>query len=159
MTCYDSTGDLMVNERIAELTAENERLQKTLRAFGVSGDKGEKGVPAADYIPAKLHADVKADSNAKRIYISGPMTGVKNLNGEAFRLAEIRILEQGNIPINPHNFPEQKSYEDYLLFDLEILATSADAVVLLPGWEKSTGAKKELQLALELELEIIILEI
>lgn len=102
---------------------------------------------------------MKIASNARRIYISGPMTGVEDLNREAFRLAEIRILEQGNIPINPHNFPKQKSYEDYLLFDLEILATSADAVVLLPGWEKSTGAKKELQLALELELEIIILEV
>lgn len=146
----------MVNERIAELTAENERLQKTLRAFGVSGDKGEKGVSAADYIPAKLHADVKPDSNAKRVYISGPMTGIEDLNREAFAEAEIRILEQGNIPINPHNFPEQKSYEDYLLFDLEILATSADAVVLLPGWEKSNGVRRELRFALEFNLEIMI---
>lgn len=95
--------------------------------------------------------------SARRIYISGPMTGMKNLNREAFAAAENLLREQGEIPINPHDFPEQKSYEDYLLFDLEVLATSADAVALLPGWEQSPGAKKELQLALELELEIIIL--
>lgn len=100
---------------------------------------------------------MKTTSSVRRIYISGPMTGMEDLNLEAFTAAENLLLEQGNIPINPHRFPKQKSYEDYLLFDLEILATSADAVALLPGWEQSPGAKKELQLALELELEIIIL--
>ena len=100
---------------------------------------------------------MKTASSARRIYISGPMTGMEDLNREAFAAAENLLREQGNIPINPHRFPEQGGYQDYLQFDLEIIATSADAVALLPGWEQSPGAKKELQLALELKLEIIIL--
>ena len=93
----------------------------------------------------------------KTIYISGPMSGIENLNREAFENAERLLRESGYCPINPHRFPEQNSYEDYLLLDLEMIAMAADAVALLPGWEKSHGAKKELAAAISLGLEILIL--
>lgn len=95
---------------------------------------------------------------ARRVYISGPMSGVKDLNRQAFMEVEKRLREQGEIPINPHRFPEQKSYQDYLALDLEIIAMAADAIALLSGWEQSPGSKRELQLALELDLDIIIFE-
>lgn len=85
------------------------------------------------------------------------MTGIENLNREAFENAERLLLESGENPINPHNFPEQKSYEDYLLLDLEMIAMAADAIAILPGWEKSNGAKKELKTAIELGLEVILM--
>lgn len=94
----------------------------------------------------------------KTIYISGPMTGIENLNRDMFDEAESLLRECGENPINPHNFPEQKSYEDYLLLDLEMIAMAADAIALLPGWEKSHGAKKELKTAIELGLEIILIK-
>lgn len=93
----------------------------------------------------------------KTIYISGPMTGIDNLNRELFNEAERLLRECGENPINPHNFPEQKSYEEYLMIDLEMIAMAADAVALLPGWEKSHGAKKELKTAIELGLEVILM--
>ena len=93
----------------------------------------------------------------KTIYISGPMTGIENLNRDMFYEAESLLRECGENPINPHNFPEQKSYEDYLLLDLEMIAMAADAIALLPGWEKSPGAKKELATAISLGLEILLL--
>lgn len=93
----------------------------------------------------------------KTIYISGPMTGIENLNREAFENAERLLRESGHFPINPHHFPEQKSYEDYLTIDLEVIAMVADAVALLPGWETSPGSKKELKTALDLGLEIMVL--
>ena len=34
-------------------------------------------------------------------------------------------------------------------------ATSCDAILLLPGWERSKGARAELTIALEKHLEII----
>lgn len=94
----------------------------------------------------------------KNVYISGPMTGIKNLNREAFEKAERLLRESGHFPINPHRFPEQKSYEDYLTIDLEVIAMVADAVALLPGWETSPGSKKELKTALDLGLEIMLLK-
>lgn len=93
----------------------------------------------------------------KTIYISGPMTGIDNLNRELFNEAERLLRECGENPINPHNFPEQKSYEDYLLLDLEMIAMAADAIALLPGWENSPGAKKELKAALDLNLKVLVL--
>ena len=93
----------------------------------------------------------------KTIYISGPMTGIENLNRDMFDEAESLLRECGENPINPHNFPEQKSYEDYLLLDLEMIAMAADAIALLPGWENSPGAKKELKTAIELGLEVILM--
>ena len=94
----------------------------------------------------------------KNVYISGPMTGIKNLNREAFEKAERLLRESGHFPINPHHFPEQKSYEEYLLLDTEVIAMSAEAIALLPGWETSPGSKKELKTALDLGLEIMLLK-
>lgn len=93
----------------------------------------------------------------KTIYISGPMTGIENLNRESFYTAERLLRECGENPINPHNFPKQETYDDYLMIDLEMIAMAADAIALLPGWEKSHGAKKELATAISLGLEILIL--
>lgn len=93
-----------------------------------------------------------------RVYISGPMTGVENHNQLAFEAAEKYLRIIGAIPINPHKFPVQESYEDYLQFDLEVIATAADAIALLPGWENSPGAKKELKTALELGLDVLLLQ-
>lgn len=93
----------------------------------------------------------------KTIYISGPMTGIENLNRDMFDEAESLLRECGENPINPHRFPEQESYEDYLMIDLEMIAMAADAIALLPGWESSPGAKKELKTAIELGLEVILM--
>ena len=42
--------------------------------------------------------------------------------------------------------------------DLEVIAMSAEAIALLPGWENSPGSKKELKTALDLGLEIMPLK-
>lgn len=94
----------------------------------------------------------------KTIYISGPMTGIENLNRDMFDEAESLLRECGENPINPHNFPKQETYDDYLMIDLEMIAMAADAIALLPGWENSPGAKKELKTAIELGLEVILME-
>lgn len=91
------------------------------------------------------------------VYISGPMTGIDNLNRELFNEAERLLRECGENPINPHNFPKQETYDDYLMIDLEMIAMAADAIALLPGWEKSPGAKKELKAALDLNLKVLVL--
>lgn len=93
----------------------------------------------------------------KNVYISGPMTGIKNLNREAFERAEHKIQEMGHRVLNPHRFPQQKTYEECIQMDLEVIAMAADAIALLPGWENSPGAKKELKAALDLNLKVLVL--
>lgn len=94
----------------------------------------------------------------KNVYISGPMTGIKNLNREAFEKAERLLRESGHFPINPHRFPQLETYEECIQMDLEVIAMSAEAIALLPGWETSPGSKKELKIALDLGLEIMLLK-
>lgn len=94
----------------------------------------------------------------KTIYISGPMSGIKDLNRSAFERAEEKIQKMGHVALNPHRFPQLETYEDYLLLDLEMIAMAADAIALLPGWETSPGSKKELKTALDLGLEIMLLK-
>lgn len=93
----------------------------------------------------------------KTIYISGPMSGIEDLNRSAFESAEQKIREMGHIALNPHRFPQLETYEDYLLLDLEIIAMAADAIALLPGWENSPGSKRELAVAIQKGIEVMLI--
>ena len=107
-----------------------------------------------------------------RIYISGKMTGLPDLNRTAFDAAEKRLTAQGHFVINPHRISEpfgtaveiakafqshyyeesrhpfaEAIYESIMSADLAAVR-SCDAIYLLRGWESSRGAKKELAEAL-----------
>ena len=59
-----------------------------------------------------------------RIYISGPMTGVAELNRPAFDAAEKRLTAQGHFVINPHRLSAQFG-------TAKVLAESFDALYRL----------------------------
>ena len=69
----------------------------------------------------------------RTIYISGPMSGIEDLNRSAFESAEKKIQEMGHIALNPHRFPQLETYEECIQMDLEVIAMSAEAIALLPG--------------------------
>lgn len=100
-----------------------------------------------------------------RVYICGPMSGYPEHNYPAFDAAEEVLKEQKHIVINPANLTrsfcekhriavKDLTYRHVLLTDLNLMAT-CDAILLLPGWEGSKGAKLEYDLARLLELEIL----
>jgi len=118
-----------------------------------------------------------------RVYCSGPITGLPDLNRPAFDAAEKRLTAQGHFVINPHRISElfgtaedvaiaftdlryaedvariesiasRRIVEAVMSADLAAVR-SCDAIYLLRGWENSRGAKKELAEALKHGLEVM----
>ena len=77
----------------------------------------------------------------KVIYIAGPITGVKNY-WEAFEQAEEDLQGLGYIPLSPAHLPEGMTNEQYARIDFALI-DSADAVLFLPGSDRSEGARLE----------------
>jgi len=99
---------------------------------------------------------VHLNGKPKRIYISGPMTGLPEHNFPAFFAAEERLKKAGLQPMNPaRNFggDTERERSEYIRADLDLLL-QCDGLAMLPGWEKSRGAKLEYLLAWELRLPV-----
>ncbi|MDE3023207.1 MAG: DUF4406 domain-containing protein [Pseudomonadota bacterium] len=114
------------------------------------------------------------------IYVAGPMRGIPFFNFPAFCKATAELRSKGHFVFNPaerdndrhgtdisegntagcellaakqHGFNLREALHD----DLEFICLKADAIALLPGWEKSKGANAEYATAVALGLEIIYL--
>jgi hypothetical protein len=96
-----------------------------------------------------------------KVYLAGPMSGIVGLNYPAFKAAA-RVLreELGLFVCNPAELapPVQTAdpgeYRVYLMPDLQWIASHAQALVVLPGWQRSTGVKVEVALAKSMGLPI-----
>ena len=104
----------------------------------------------------------------RSVYIAGPMAGIENLNAEAFARAAEKLSAEGWTVYDPVEIGEMYGTADEIQSDPELLAkvvkaelgfvARADAIYLLEGWEKSGGAKRELQVAIDCGLEVILAE-
>lgn len=94
-----------------------------------------------------------------RAYIAGPMSGLPNANYPAFNAAAHQLRGRGWKVENPAENPEPecKSWLGYMRMSL-VQISRVDAVVLLPGWEGSRGARIEWQIAEGLGLKVLPLE-
>ena len=93
----------------------------------------------------------------KTIYVSGPMTGLPELNFPAFHAAAKMLRDQGHQVRNPAEVGEEPGlqWEDYMRKDLRLLC-ECDTIYLLPGWEKRKGAHLELHIAHRLGMEVML---
>ena len=89
------------------------------------------------------------------IYLSGPMSGIPDYNHQEFNAAAERLRGFGLTVINPAEQPEQGTWIDYMRHDIKLLL-DAHVVAVLPGWEKSTGAKLEVAIARELGMPVLM---
>jgi hypothetical protein len=91
-----------------------------------------------------------------RVYIAGPMTGYPEYNFPAFHHTAQVMRDIGYTVISPAELEEGKlgeTWEYYMRRDLPLLCT-CDMVVVLEGWEKSRGARLEVQTARALGIPV-----
>lgn len=99
----------------------------------------------------------------RRLYLAGPMTGYPAHNFPAFASAAHKLREAGHCVLSAHEIlhaglPGDQAtlaYEQYLREDLTHMLT-CQAIVLLPGWPLSTGARLELHTALSLKMPVFL---
>lgn len=113
-----------------------------------------------------------------KIYLAGPMRGIANFNFPAFDFAAAKLREEGHAVFSPAE-RDREAYgkeiednptgdetkvanaactiNDCMSADCEWICRNADAIALLPGWERSTGANAELALSKALGLSFIVL--
>ena len=88
-----------------------------------------------------------------KVYLSGKITGDSNYRQKFNAMAE-ELLSYGYVVFNPAILPDGFEYEDYMDLDLLILSR-CDAVFLLRDWKNSLGAKREVEEAKRLGLQIL----
>ena len=91
----------------------------------------------------------------KKVYISGPMTGIENYNYPLFHAVEEYLKQLGHMVINPARHPiglEWSHYMGYARLDVK----ACDVVIMLPGYEASKGAVEEFKLATELGKQVFV---
>lgn len=93
----------------------------------------------------------------KRIYISGPMTGMPDLNVSAFRAESDRLRSLGYDVVNPAELNPDPAigWHECMRRDLAALLT-CDTLALLDHWQKSAGAHLEMHVAHRVGMEIVI---
>ena len=90
-----------------------------------------------------------------KIFISGPMSGLQNFNRDAFNAEAHRLLGLGHVALNPAILPDGLEQHEYMAICIEMVKM-ADQLVMLPGWERSAGARAEHALAIKLGKAIIL---
>jgi hypothetical protein len=91
------------------------------------------------------------------LYLSGPMSGLPEMNFPMFNAAAAGLRRLGYTVFNPAETDggdTSQSYAHYMRKDIEALL-SVDAVVVLPGWQKSRGAILEVSVAKAFDLPIL----
>jgi hypothetical protein len=99
--------------------------------------------------------------NIPKIYISGAITGMPNLNRERFKTATETLRALGFTVVNPHEICQGIPAEDWSLCMRKCIIELmyCDMMVMLDGWQLSKGATLEFNLAVQLGIKPISLSV
>jgi hypothetical protein len=94
----------------------------------------------------------------QKVYISGKMTGLRDLNFPKFEAAEKLLRENGYEVVNPHKIHPVNCYHytwhDFMRNDIKALV-DCHIIAVLDDWKESRGAIVEVQTALSLDIKMI----
>lgn len=91
-----------------------------------------------------------------KVYVSGPMTGIPDLNFPAFDKARDICLACGYEVVSPADLERARGllpYEEALRDDFRHLL-ECDQILMLKGWQHSNGARVEFVIAKAIGLTI-----
>lgn len=95
-----------------------------------------------------------------RVYIAGPMTGLPDLNYPVFYAAAAYLRKMGYQVESPAECelpPDTTSWNQFMRSGITQLMR-CDAIVMLPGWEKSRGATAEHTIAKLIDIPVLQLD-
>jgi len=146
------------NAKLRYIAAAFRHLWK--RAMGQVIDR-ESGLPHIAHAICCLYYigwfDHQGHVAGKRVYISGPITGIVNYNREAFAEAVKAVEAKGYTAISPFDLSivsKHKTWQDYMRDDIRAMM-DADWVLLLPGYDKSNGALVEEAVAIGVGIPMV----
>jgi hypothetical protein len=94
-------------------------------------------------------------------YISGPMTGMPDLNFPAFHKAAASLRASGYRVVNPAELDaldtQEMTWPEYMRRDIRALMDCTH-IAMLPGWENSKGAKLEKHIADALGMRVMYVD-
>lgn len=105
----------------------------------------------------ELVEEVKVAHGMNKLYLSGPMTGIEKYNHDLFNRVAAEFRMAGFEVCSPSEFfdgDRTKERHEYMREAFKYLL-EADTVVILPGWETSKGARLEIMIAQELNLNLV----
>lgn len=86
-----------------------------------------------------------------RVYLSAPMTGMKDFNHPAMMAMEMELMRAGFDVINPARLPPGKTWSWYMTRAVQDLP-KCDVLAQMPDWHKSHGCHIEMHLARKYKL-------
>jgi len=91
------------------------------------------------------------------LYLSGPMSGMPDLNFPTFNAETARLRALGFTVINPVeiNPDPDADWLDCIAADI-VRMRPADTIAFLPGWEASAGAQVEHIVARRLGMKVVM---
>ena len=99
--------------------------------------------------------DISDKVKGKKVYLSGPITGKKNYKGLFLYVEElIKLCDVFRIFNPASQIPDSLDHEQAMKRCVAALA-EYEAIVMLPGWHTSKGARLEHDIALACGINII----
>ena len=92
-----------------------------------------------------------------KVYIAGPMSGIAELNRQAFERAANQLRALGHEPVIPGDLhPSDTPYGDALRNAIRAML-DCDEYTLLEGWTNSRGARLEQEIARAVGMKYLML--
>lgn len=102
-----------------------------------------------------------------RVYMSGPISGLdREVARKLFTDAAVELAARGHEPVDPFDIPNDPGcdcppevanhlWACCLRKDIRVLV-DCDAILMLPGWPASPGARLELMVASSVGLKVLL---